>query len=148
MEPRITRDTAGFTLIELMMVVTILSLLTLSVGLGLNRPRGDRAQDWARFAVIYDQIRAQAILSGEYLGLAVDTGGHQRMRREAGTWVPEGTRSAWRGGVALIAPRDSWSPLIFAPGGQATAVMLRFDGDGGTRLCRTDGWNAVTCAGS
>ena len=147
MEPRISEAQAGFTLIELMIVVTILSLLTLSVSLGLNRPRGDRAQDWSRFAALHGQLRAQAVLSGELLGLTVDEGGYQRLRWQGGDWQPQGGRGEWRDPVAVIFPADRRAPVIFGPGGQSTAINLRFGIGTAATACVSDCWSAVSCTG-
>jgi len=148
MEPRIGRASAGFTLIELMIVVTILSLLTLSITLGLSSPRGDRVQDWARFAALHKQLRAQAVLSGDVLGLAVDGEGYQRMAWRDGAWQTQGSRARWRDPVLVLEPADLRAPVIFGPGGQSTKVNLRFGRGSATRACTSDGWVPVSCNGA
>ena len=149
MDQGVTRDkSAGFTLIELMIVVTILSLLTLSVSLGLSRPRNESAQDWSRFMALHDRLRGQAILSGDILGLTVDADGYQRVRWLGGDWVGEGTRAPWRDPVVVIAPTDRRAPLVFGPGGQSTAVNLQFGTGTGATRCISDGWAPVTCSRS
>ena len=144
----VTRGETGFTLIELMIVVTILALLTVSVSLGVNRPRTTNAQDWSRFAALHDRLRAQAILSGEILGLSLDASGYQRLRWQQGDWVSVGTRAEWRDSVQVIAPFDVRSPVIFTPGGQASPVNLQFDTSTGATRCASDGWKAVSCSNS
>ncbi len=146
MEPRIGRATAGFTLIELMIVVTILSLLAVSVALGVNRPGAADAQDWARFSALHERLRAQAILSGEPVALSLAEGGTQRLMRAGGAWQAAGTAQAWRGRVDVLLPYEPDRPLVFTPGGQTTPVRLRFETAAGVRICETRGWEPLTCS--
>jgi len=136
---------AGFTLIELMIVVTVLSVLTLSVGLGVTRPRSPNAQDWARFQAAHAQLRDQAILSGEVLGLALDGGGFQRLAWRDGGWVQAGQALRWRDAVQVIAPQDGRGPVLVTPGGRGTALRLRFERGARVTICVTDGWGPVSC---
>lgn len=135
---------AGFTLVELMIVVTVLSLLTLTVGLGVNRPRNETAQDWSRFKAVHDRMREQAVLGREVLGLAVSADGYQRLRRAGGHWQEIGAPVRWRSAVTVQQPFDRRAPLVFGPGGQGTKLRLRFDG-GAVVICESDGWAAVSC---
>jgi type II secretion system protein H len=146
MDARVTsaRD-AGFTLIELMIVVTILSLLTLTVSLGANRPRTTQSQDWARLQAVHGVLREQAVLSQQVLGLALTPQGYQRLRRTGGDWVAQGDTVAWRDQVAVQVPFDPGTPVSFLPSGQSTPLRARFEAGGAVRFCESDGWNAMSC---
>lgn len=144
---RVSGPAAGFTLIELMIVITVLALLTTTVSLSANRPRSAMATDFGRFSAVYDRLRDQAVLSRQLMGLAVDETGYQRLRWDGQRWQPQGQKLRWRGTVAVLAPADTGAPLQFAPSGQATPLRLRFDEGGRARICATDGWSAVSCRG-
>ena len=141
------RGDAGFTLIELMVVITVLSLLTLSVTLSVSRPRGGGpAQDWARFEAVHDAMRTEAVLTRRILGLAVNSQGYQRLERVDGAWRAEGELIAWRDGVAVERPFGG--PVAFLPAGQGSAVRVRFEGGSRVTVCESDGWAALRCGPS
>jgi type II secretion system protein H len=144
--PAGARGDAGFTLIELMIAVTILSLLTLTVSLGANRPRSEAARDWERFGTVHDLLREQAVLSQRVLGLALTPEGYQRMHRDGGTWIAEGDPVDWRGQVSVEAPIAPPAPVWFLPSGRTVALRVRFEASGTVRVCESDGWNAVSCS--
>ena len=138
---------AGFTLIELMIVIAVLALLTTTVSLSANRPRTALATDAGRFLATHARLREQAVLSRQIMGLAVDADGYQRLRWNGETWQLLGKKARWRGAVAVLRPANRRAPLEFAPSGQATPVRLRFDQGGRVRVCASGGWDAVSCEG-
>jgi len=144
-KPRFTAGTAGFTLIELMVVIAILALLTVSVSLGVNRPQSVNAQDWSRFQTVYKTLREQAVLGQEVLGLMLSRQGYQRMRREGAAWTNIGDPIAWRGKVQVQAPFDPDVPVAFQPKGQSTPVRLRFEDGARVVFCECDGWAKISC---
>lgn len=155
MDQTVTRGTAGvtsgetgFTLIELMIVVTILSLLTLSVSLGVNRPRSAQAQDWSRFVTLHARLREQAILSGEVIALSLTENGYRVQRRGATGWQEVGVARDWRGPVQVLQPFERGAPVLFSPAGQNGAVRLRFETEAGPQICESGGWEPVTCSGT
>ena len=142
---QIPPDQAGFTLIELMIVVAVLAILSVTVSLSASRPQSAMASDAARFEALHDRLRSEAILSRQILGLAVDAEGYQRLRWQGGDWQRVGEKGRWRGPVTVLLPFDRRAPLEFTPGGQVTPLRLRFETAAGVRLCETGGWAAVTC---
>ncbi len=144
MDRGLGRD-AGFTLIELMIAVTVLALLTTTLTLSASRPRGQAASDAARFEAVYRRLRAEAVLSRQVLALAVDAGGYRRLEWRAG-WHERGDAVHWQGEVAVLDPADFRAPLQVLPSGEATPFRLRFSQGGVVRICASDGWAPVTCA--
>ncbi|MDJ0827635.1 MAG: prepilin-type N-terminal cleavage/methylation domain-containing protein [Rhodobacter sp.] len=147
MDGSLRRHDAGFTLVELMIVVTVLSLLTVSVSLGVNRPRTAQAQDWSRFEALHGRMRAEAVLGRAVLGLALTAEGYSWLRRQGGAWAEVGDGGAWRDGVAVLLPFDPGGRVVFTPGGQSTPVRVRFQAGAQVVICQSDGWAPVTCAG-
>ncbi len=146
MERRVSRDgAAGFSLIELMVVVAVLAILTTSITLSASRPRDGNASDWGRFSALHARLQDQAVLSRQLLGLSVTQDGYQRLRWAGGDWQVLGDRVAWRDEVVLIEPFSALAPLEFAPSGQVTPMRARFQAGEAVRLCQNDGWGPVSC---
>ncbi|MFQ5935691.1 MAG: GspH/FimT family pseudopilin [Acidiferrobacterales bacterium] len=85
--PRFTRRTQGFTLIELVVVLLLLTVLVGMVGLNLGGGDSDDLRDEAeRLALLLHTAQQEAILEGQVLALALAPRGYHFMRlSEAGT---------------------------------------------------------------
>ncbi|MDJ0630530.1 MAG: prepilin-type N-terminal cleavage/methylation domain-containing protein [Rhodobacter sp.] len=145
MDGEIDRGTAGFTLIELMIVITVLSVLTVTVSLGVNRPRSSNAQDWSRFETVHAAMREQAVLRREVLGLSIDPDGYQRLRRVGGQWQEMSAAVHWRDSVTVQQPFDPRTRVVFLPVGQSTKLRLVFKAGTAVRICESDGWGPARC---
>jgi len=159
-------DAPGFTLIELVAVMTIMSVLALAliVGSGSDTLFGrDRASDAARAARTFEQAvgiaRSQAFHARLPHGLLPRQDGWQLLRRDRDTggwraadppvpvqglaWVIEGT-------VHFPAPALPDSPplprVIFASDGRSTAFSVDFHAGQDRFRCETDGWEALQCS--
>ena len=139
------KDAAGFTLIELMIVVAVLALLTTTLSLSVNRPRGGQSADWARFEAVHNRLRQEAVLARQITGLSVSPEGYQRLRWSDGDWRKVGDLVGWRDAVMVLEPFDAAAPLEFAPSGQSTALRIRFEAGAGNVICEGDGWSPVSC---
>ena len=97
---------AGFTLVELMVVLTIIALASAVALWALPDPRGRVMDEAARFAVRARAAHEAAIVEARPVSLWVTPGGYGFDRRERGAWVAmadrplrverwsEGTRAA------------------------------------------------------
>jgi len=77
----------GFTLVELMVVVTIIGLAAAVAVWNMPDPRGRVADEAARFALRARAAHDAAIVGGAAVSLWVTAGGYGFDRRAAGQWV-------------------------------------------------------------
>lgn len=99
---------AGFTLVELMVVLVIIGLASAAVVLAMPDPRGQVTQEAERFAARALAVRDDAILQGRAMSIRIDTTGSAVERRVRGRWEPAGDRAfrpvAWTEGTGVVAP--------------------------------------------
>jgi len=145
MDRRINVSESGFTLIELMIVVAVLAILTVSVSLSVTRPRAGIESDVTRFQAVHERLRSQAILSRQIQGLRLTNDGYQALRWDGADWQDSGGQVSWRQNVAVQIPFDLTAPVQFGPSGQVTAVQVRFEGNGRALICASDGWAKLSC---
>ncbi|TPG54192.1 GspH/FimT family pseudopilin [Sphingomonas glacialis] len=77
----------GFTLIELMVVVTIIGLASAAVVFALPDPRGRLADEAARFAARASAARDLAVVGAKPISVWVSEGGYGFDERVDGAWV-------------------------------------------------------------
>ncbi len=141
MDRQLIKD-AGFTLIELMVVVAILALLATTATLSAVRPGGVQS-DAARFLAAVERQRAKAVLSRKFTGISVDGDGFAAVASSAGGWVEVGQGTDWRGSVSGVLPER----IVFTPSGQMTPLRLTLSHRGRNVICETDGWAELQCRG-
>ena len=91
--------TAGFTLVELMIVIALVALASAAVVLALPDPRGRLRDDAERFAARVRAAHDLAVVEGRSVSVWVSDGGYGFDRREAGAWVQGQGRRLARGPV-------------------------------------------------
>lgn len=84
------RRSAGFTLLELVIVVLLLSIMLGLVAVNLNSDDSGELRDEAqRLTLLLNTAQQDAILEGQVLALALEPGGYHFMRlTDAGTLQP------------------------------------------------------------
>ncbi len=137
----------GFTLVELMVTITVIALMA-SVTLWAMPTPGGRVRDEAlRFATRVKAARDGAVIAGSPMSLWVTAGGYGFDRRVGGRWVPAADRGArverWAEGTRADAGDTSGrARIVFDPtglpdraadirlarGGQAMLVRVGADG--------------------
>ncbi len=145
--------TAGFSLIETLVVAAVLSVLavgaTLAVGL-----RGPGAEaDAARFTRAFDDTRHRAVVGQVMLGLSLGPDALRPATHGSDGWAIGDAARTWQGTVRHAGTRTapdafaaSGAPeIVILPTGQTSGFDIVFSGDGATTRCRTDGWGDLTC---
>lgn len=138
----------GFTLVELMIVITIIALASATVVLALPDPRGRLVEDAERFAARVRAAHDSAIIEGRSVSVWISREGYGFDRRAAGAWQPISEKplrvARWATDVhPVIAGSDGRNRVIFDSTGLVDAPMaveLRRGGDvAETVLIGTDG---------
>lgn len=153
-EPRSHRCERGFTLIELMIVVTIVGLASAAVVLALPDPRGRLIDDAERFAARARVAHDSAIIEGRSVSIWVSREGYGFDRRSAGAWQPISEKplrvSRWADDIRpVILSTEGRDRVIFDSTGLANApfdVQLRRGGEASATV-RIGADGAVTIDG-
>lgn len=132
-QARSRRSEAGFTLVELAVVLVILSLAATFVLLAFPLARNDVRADAERIAARAVAARDLAIVSGRPVMLEVDATGFGvgRPGREA-------ERTQWRAGVTAQAQPAS---TLFDPTGLSAPMTIRLSGEA------AEAWVAIEADG-
>ena len=136
---------AGFTLVELMVVLVIIGLLSTAAMLAMPKPGAGLADEAERFAARARAAHELAIIENRLLSLRVDTGGYRIEARGSDGWTPlmqrpfqpvawvDGTRASVgpTGERSLLDPTGLADPLLvtLSRGGALVRVELSAGGD-------------------
>lgn len=131
----------GFTLLELLVALTILGLMSAVVVLAIPDPRGRLVDEAERFAARAVAARDEAIVSARATRLTVDAGGYRFAQRHHGEWQQLGERplagARWTSGTSGSAAEIEFDPAGLADpetritlqrGDERIAVAIGADG--------------------
>lgn len=133
---------SGFTLIELMIVITIIGLASAAVVLAMPDPRGRLTDDAERFAARTRAAHESAIIDARPVSMWVSSGGYGFDRRLRGAWQPIGEKpfqvTRWSQGTqAAIANPQGRDRVMFDSTGLADRpIDVRLTRDSETTLVR------------
>lgn len=147
---------SGFTLIELVIVVTVLSILTISVGLSMSFGRVERQanDDAKQFQTYFGRLQTNAINRQKPQGLMISSTGWRVVEFDSvkQTWDLNGRDIRWRGtadlrktGVRGFITGGRIPDVILLPDGRSTTFDMRFIYEDTTSHCTNDGWTGVLC---
>ena len=111
----------GFTLVELMIVITIIGLTSAAVLLAIPDPQGRLVDEAERFAARAHAVRDLAIIDSRATSVRVTAQGYAFDRRSGGAWRPIDVKP-WRS--------EPWSPGTSAIVGASGEERVSFDSTG------------------
>jgi prepilin-type N-terminal cleavage/methylation domain-containing protein len=158
MDPRVTSSdirTQGFSLLELLVVITVLAILTISVGFStsLGDARTASGDDANRFVSVFKELQSGAILSQSRKGLDVSQKGWlvYHFDPSQGNWDNDDRPVKWKGDASLLLKSRKNSPydpdIVIMPDGRHSAFAITFVSGGVSQMCSSDGWAGVICTG-
>jgi len=126
----------GFTLIELMVVLTIIGFVSAAVVLAMPDPRGRVIEDADRFAARIAAARDEAVVTARPMGVWVSASGYGFQRREGGVWAAIDDKpfrtTDWKAGTRALVGRDGRQQIGFDGTGLPTyplTVTLTREGE-------------------
>ena len=126
--PRQALADAGFTLVELMVVLVVIGLMTATVVLNLPDPRGRLADDGAALAARLVAARDLSIIGGQDIGVRFDAAGYGFAQRRGDNWAPLAERALaprqWGEGVTATTAVEGGAALVFDTTGLATPAEI------------------------
>lgn len=137
---------AGFTLVEVLVVVTIIALAATLVVLSAPDPRPKARDEAERLAIRLSEARAEAILASRPVAMSLDDTGARPLVFAAGRWTPlQGSRLDldWAEGVRPALEGESLR-VAFDPTGLADPVEIRLAGPDAVAVVRVDASGEVS----
>ncbi|NIJ17006.1 GspH/FimT family pseudopilin [Sphingobium vermicomposti] len=117
----------GFTLIELMVVLTIIGFISAAVVMAIPDPRGRVVDDADRFAARVAAARDEAVVTSRPMGVWVSASGYGFQRREGKQWVPVEDKpfvsANWKTGTRALVGKDGRQQIGFDGTGLPTDPM-------------------------
>lgn len=121
----------GFTLVELLVVLTIVGLMAAAVVLAMPDPRGSLTVDAERFAARAKAAQDRAIIDANGMAIRLTPIGYGFDRRANGEWRPLDAKpfadQAWSEGTEAVLAGEGAARIVFDPTGavEPAQILLR-----------------------
>ncbi len=146
MPPKATTSDAGFTLVELMVVIALIGLISAAVMLAMPDPQRRLRGDAQGLAARLVAARDRAIIGGHDVAVRIDNAGYGFAERRAAGWQPLTDAGfadhGWPSGTD-VATAIEGDTLVFDSSGSAAPGTLRLRRDGGEARIAIDAAGAV-----
>ena len=122
------QSTAGFTLIELMVVIVLIGVLVsmVHISLGDNSPRHARQEAGALLGLMHG-VREKAVLEGQEYGLRLEPAAYQLMRFDGEQWQALEPRVSLPDGLLLALTLEGQDQPLIAGAGTPQLLWLSSD---------------------
>jgi general secretion pathway protein H len=118
----------GFTLVELLIVLTIVGLMSAAVVIAMPDPRGSLVSEAERFAARAYAAQESAVMGARPMAIRVTDAGYGFDRRERGEWRALNTRPftdhAWSEGTSAALGQQGIARIVFDTTGTAEPLRL------------------------
>lgn len=142
---------AGFTLVELMVVMVIVGLMTAAVIVTIPDGRGRLSDDAVALAARLVAARDLAIIGGHDVAARFGADGYDFVERRGRGWVAPAGKALvarrWRDGTTGEAAIESDATLVFDGTGLATPAVVTLTADGEQAQVSIDAAGGVRVAG-
>lgn len=144
------RVRAGFTLVELLMVVAIIGLAAGAVVLSVPDPKPAVAEEAERFAARLVRAREEAVLGARPVAVEATARGYDFSSFDGAEWTPLSDGpfgpETWAEGSSLSSAQAPVR-VVFDPSGVADPATLTLTRDGRSRTIAVDGAGEVRIDG-
>jgi general secretion pathway protein H len=135
---------AGFTLVELMVTITVIGLAAGAVVLSMPDPRPAVGLEAEHFAARLARAREEAILINQPVAVEADAGGYRFSSFDGADWTPlTGVFAPRSWGEGVSAPAAP-TRIVFDPTGIADPARVRLSRDSQSRTISIDGAGEVS----
>lgn len=153
MDRKLAHIPKGFSLIEVLVVLSVLSILSVGAALSVSRSSEARAAtDQVRFAKAFENAVSQALQGHKTQGVLISNEGFQMAHRSLEGWQTRSDLRKWQGKAVfagdVVAPAFGSPQIVILANGRSTPFSIRFSQPaGGSQICRSTGWSELDCNG-